>query len=227
MGPRRRRGRPATRASARGWWRRPRRGPRREAASAHDRGNPGHPRTGASVLSARGLTRSGQDLALLQEVACQGTGRGSALRLNATGVSSGSSGASAYTFAPSRPGSTMAILDTLNDPGAAARDERRAELAELADELRTKMIRTVQPHRRAPGQLAGDRGAHAGAASGHGLAARPDRVGHRPPGLRAQAAHRPRRALRARCASWTASAAFRDGARASTTSSTAAMPAPG
>ena len=51
-------------------------------------------------------------------------------------------------------------------------------------------------------------------------------MGHRPPGVRPQAADRPPRQASARCASWAASAASRGAPRARTTCSTAATPAP-
>ena len=81
--------------------------------------------------------------------------------------------------------------------------------------------------RRPPGQLARRRRADRRAPSAARQPDRQDRLGHRPPGLRAQAADRPARSSSARCASSAAWAASRAAARASTTSSTAAMPAPG
>ena len=76
------------------------------------------------------------------------------------------------------------------------------------------MIRTVRHTGRPPGQLARRGGDRHRPAPGHGFATRPDRVGHRAPGLRPQAAHRSCATSSTRCASSGGSAASRAAPRA-------------
>ena len=119
----------------------------------------------------------------------------------------------------------MPILPTLHGP-ADLRGLTEAQLEELAAEIRETIIATVSSTGRPPRQLARRRRAHDRAPPAARIAARPDRLGHRPPGLPAQAPDRPLRAVR------DAPPARRGGrlpasdASRSTTSSTAATPAP-
>ena len=71
-----------------------------------------------------------------------------------------------------------------------------AQLAELAAEIRDALIATCAPRGRPPRPEPRRGRADPRAAPGLRLPARPDRLRHRPPGLRAQDADRPRRAVR-------------------------------
>ena len=70
------------------------------------------------------------------------------------------------------------------------------QLDALAEEIRDVPGRVGLAHRRPPRPEPRRRRAHPGAAPGVRLAARPDPLGHRPPGLRAQDRHRPGRPVR-------------------------------
>ena len=89
----------------------------------------------------------------------------------------------------------MPILPTIQDP-ADLRGLDEVQLAQLAVEIRETIVRTVAQTGRPPRIVARRRRAHDRAPPPARVAARPDRVGHRPPGLPAQAADRPPRAVR-------------------------------
>ena len=89
----------------------------------------------------------------------------------------------------------VAILPTLRGP-ADLRGLSDRELTALAAEIRETIIDTVADDRRPPRQLARRRRAHDRPPPAARVAARPDRLGHRPPGLPPQAADRPLRAVR-------------------------------
>ena len=118
----------------------------------------------------------------------------------------------------------LSLLASLNGP----RDLRKLDdeqLQELCADIRGTIIETVA---KTGGHLGSSLGVVELTVALHRLLDspdRPDRVGHRSPGVRAQAADRPPRRTSARCASWAASVASRDGARVRTTCWTAATPA--
>ena len=89
----------------------------------------------------------------------------------------------------------MPILPTIQDP-ADLRGLDEVQLAQLAVEIRETIVRTVATHRRPSRVVARRRRADDRAPPAARVAARPDRLGHRPPGLPAQAADRPARAVR-------------------------------
>ena len=89
----------------------------------------------------------------------------------------------------------MPILRDLHGP-ADLRGLTEAQLAQLAAEIRETIIATVADDRRPPRLVARRRRADDRAPPAARVAARPDRLGHRPPGLPAQAADRPARAVR-------------------------------
>ena len=89
----------------------------------------------------------------------------------------------------------MPILPTLQGP-ADLRGLTEAQLEQLAAEIRETIIATVASDRRPPRVVARRRRADDRAPSAARVAARPDRLGHRPPGLPAQAPDRPLRAVR-------------------------------
>ena len=84
----------------------------------------------------------------------------------------------------------MPILDRLQDP-ADLRGLTEPELVQLAAEIRETIIRTVAATGGHLGLVARRRRDHPRAAPAARVAARQDRVGHRAPGVRAQAADRP------------------------------------
>ena len=83
------------------------------------------------------------------------------------------------------------------------------QLPQLCEEIRETIIETVAETGRPPGQLAGRGGAVGGAPPAAGQPDRPHRLGHRPPGVRPQAADRTGSTASARCASWAAWVASR------------------
>ena len=119
----------------------------------------------------------------------------------------------------------MTILSELQGP-ADLRGLDEAQLEQLADEIRATIISTVDDDRRPPRQLARGRRAHDRPPPAARVAARQDRLGHRPPGLSPQAADRPTRPVRHAAHSSTAWAASRGAANRPTTCSTAVMPEP-
>ena len=89
----------------------------------------------------------------------------------------------------------MPILPTIQEP-ADLRGFDEVQLAQLAVEIRDTIVRDRGAHRRSPRLLARGRRADDRAPPAARVAPRSDRLGHRPPGLPAQAAHRPAGALR-------------------------------
>ena len=79
----------------------------------------------------------------------------------------------------------MGVLDRITGP-RDLRDLTDAELDELATEIRDFLVRKVSRTGRPPRPQPRRRRADPGAAPGLRLPARPDRLRHRPPGLRAQ-----------------------------------------
>ena len=119
----------------------------------------------------------------------------------------------------------MGLLEQVTSP-ADLRDLTDDQLDALASEIRDVLVRTCAP-----------RGGHLGPNLGvveltlaiHRVfdsPARPGRLRHRPPGLRAQAAHRPRRGSSTRCARRAACPATRARPSPSTTSSRTPTPRP-
>ena len=89
----------------------------------------------------------------------------------------------------------VAILPNLHGPAdLRGLDDAQLDAARRRDPRDDHRHR--RPHRRPPRQLARRRRADDRAAPAARVAARPDRLGHRPPGLPAQAADRPARAVR-------------------------------
>ena len=119
----------------------------------------------------------------------------------------------------------MPILD--RPPGARrpARPRRRRARAARRRDPRDDH-RDRRQDRRPPRQLARRGRAHGRAPPAARVAARPDRLGHRPPGLRPQAADRPARAVRHAAPARRRRRLPAAHRVASTTSSTAATPAP-
>ena len=89
----------------------------------------------------------------------------------------------------------MSILPNLEGP-ADLRGLDEVQLAQLAVEIRETIIGTVADDRRPPRLVARRRRADDRPPPAARIAARPDRLGHRPPGVSAQAADRPARAVR-------------------------------
>ena len=89
----------------------------------------------------------------------------------------------------------MSLLDSIREP-ADLRRLSRAELDGLAREIRDFLVDRGVQHRRPPRPQPRRGRAHPRAAPGLRLAAGPDRLGHRPPGVRAQDRHRPGRRVR-------------------------------
>ena len=115
------------------------------------------------------------------------------------------------------------ILETIKQP-ADLRRLSYAELDELAGEIRDFIVAGGRRDRRPP-RLQPRRGrAHARAAPGVRLAPRRHPLGHRPPGLRPQDRHRPRRPASSSCARRAACRATRAGPSPSTTGSRTATP---
>ena len=106
----------------------------------------------------------------------------------------------------------MPILPNLSGP-ADLRGLDEVQLAQLALEIRETIISTVASTGGHLGSSLGRRRADDRAPPAAGVAARPDRLGHGPPGVPAQAPDRPAGAVRRPSASSTASAASRAGAR--------------
>ena len=93
----------------------------------------------------------------------------------------------------------MQLLESIREPADLKR-LTNDELITLADELRQAIVGTVSSTGRSPGLEPRCRRADAGAAPCVRFAARHHPLGHRPPGVRPQAGHRPLLRLRARCA---------------------------
>ena len=89
-----------------------------------------------------------------------------------------------------RLGRVTSLLGSINDPADLKRVDA-AELPDLAQEIRDFLVDCGVAHRRAPRAEPRRRRADHRAAPGVRLAARRDRLGHRSPGLRPQAADRP------------------------------------
>ena len=81
------------------------------------------------------------------------------------------------------------LLDTIHEPEDLKRLDA-SQLPALAEEIREFLVDAVVAHRRSPRPEPRRGRAHHGAAPGLRLAARRDHLGHRSPGLRAQAADR-------------------------------------
>ena len=88
-------------------------------------------------------------------------------------------------------GTAWVMLDAHQLPGRRAPARPRARLDDLAAEIRTFLVEPVSRTGRAPRSQPRRRRADHRAAPGVRLAARHHGLRHRPPGLRAQAAHRP------------------------------------
>src|ERR1022692_2323075 len=89
----------------------------------------------------------------------------------------------------------MSVLESIRSP-QDVKALTPDELPALAAEIRGFLIEAGSPKRRSSRAEPGCRGAHHRAAPGVRLPGRPDRVGHRPPVLCAQAADRPDAGLR-------------------------------
>ena len=87
------------------------------------------------------------------------------------------------------------MLDSIHGPRDLRRLDRR-QLDDLAQEIREFLVASVSRTARPPRPQPRRRRAHPGAAPGVRLAARPDPLGHRPPGVRPQDRHRPGRRVR-------------------------------
>ena len=107
-----------------------------------------------------------------------------------------------------------------------ARPQRRPARRASRREIRDFLVADLLAHRRPPRPQPRRRRADPGDPPGLRLPARPGRLRHRPPGLRAQAGDRPAAGLRARCARRAASAATRARPSPTTTSSRTPTPRP-